>query len=295
MRTTFIYGLFSESDNIIRYVGKSDDPNYRLKRHIYQRNDSNTYKNNWIRSLINSGQKIGYTILDEVPYQEWPQKEKYWISKFDGLVNTSDGGLGGCVIKYKLSYDECKEWVKINLNINSKNSWVKNNNGLPDYIPKNPNEVYRKRGWISWGDFLGTGRVQDNKKVNYLSYDDAKKWIIGNNVSIKCLTEWKTINLPNFLPRRPDRYYRNRGWVSWSDFLSNNRVQNQKKEFLSYNDCIIWLHENYNTIESHSHWKNIRKNFPNYIPTNPNIHYKNKGWISWVEFFNSVKYIESKV
>ena len=52
MKKTFIYGLFSDSDKVIRYVGKSDNPEYRLKRHIYQRNDSKTHKNNWINKLI---------------------------------------------------------------------------------------------------------------------------------------------------------------------------------------------------------------------------------------------------
>jgi hypothetical protein len=36
MKKTFIYGLFSDKDNIIRY-GKSDNPILRVKRHIYQR------------------------------------------------------------------------------------------------------------------------------------------------------------------------------------------------------------------------------------------------------------------
>ena len=33
METTFIYGL-TNSENIIRYIGKSDDPEKRLKQHI---------------------------------------------------------------------------------------------------------------------------------------------------------------------------------------------------------------------------------------------------------------------
>lgn len=34
-RITYIYGLFSNEENIIRYIGKSDCPLNRLKNHIY--------------------------------------------------------------------------------------------------------------------------------------------------------------------------------------------------------------------------------------------------------------------
>ena len=38
---------------------------------------------------------------------------------------------------------------------------------IPQHIPKNPREVF-KSSWVSWGDFLGTGKVCDNY-VNYLT------------------------------------------------------------------------------------------------------------------------------
>jgi hypothetical protein len=120
MKKTFIYGLFSDKDNIIRYVGKSDNPILRVKRHIYQRNNSNTHKN-WINKVLNDNNKICFKIIEEVDYTEWPVKEIYWMDKFENLVNTSKGGKGGRGIKYKLSYLECKEWVKDNLSyINTK-------------------------------------------------------------------------------------------------------------------------------------------------------------------------------
>ena len=30
---------------------------------------------------------------------------------------------------------------------------------LPKDIPTFPNQTYENKGWISWGDFLGTGYV----------------------------------------------------------------------------------------------------------------------------------------
>jgi hypothetical protein len=71
-------------------------------------------------------------------------------------------------------------------------------------------------------------------------------------------------------------------------------VQNQKKCFLNYDDCVKWLSDNYTEITSHRHWKNIRNNFPDNIPTNPNVHYVGKGWIDWKTFFKSIKILKIK-
>jgi len=288
LNKTFIYGLYSDEDGIVRYVGKADDPVHRLRRHIQQRNNTNTHKNSWIKKVLLQGKKIDYKILEEVDSEIWQERERYWISQFDNLVNTSKGGLGGGTIKYKISYDDCKKWVSKNLSVNSKSEWYRIKE-LPQFIAKNPREVYINRGWISWGDFLGTDRIQDNKKIDYLSYEEAKNWIKKNKIILKNLNGWKEIELPKFLPKRPERYYKNRGWSSWSDFLSNDRIQNQKKIFLNYDDCIKWLSENYTEVKSHKHWKNIRKDFPENIPTNPNVHYVGKGWIDWRSFFESIK------
>jgi hypothetical protein len=95
-KTTYIYGL-TDGDKI-RYIGKSDNPKTRKIRHITEsKNDkTNTYKNNWIKKMINEGKDIGLKIIEEVNYDEWEDKEKYWIKFYglDNLTNTTSGGLG---------------------------------------------------------------------------------------------------------------------------------------------------------------------------------------------------------
>lgn len=289
MKKTFIYGLFSDSDKVIRYVGKSDNPEYRLKRHIYQRNDSKTHKNNWINKLLKNNEKLLYKILEVVDYDKWSEKEKIWISKFDNLVNTSEGGLGGASIKYNITYLECKKWIVDNLvYIDSKTKWYTNVSNLPVFIPKNPRETFLKRGWISWGDFLSTNRIQDNKKIAYISYKDAKKYIVDNSLTQLTSKDWRKIEIPIFIPRRPERYYKNRGWIDWSDFLSNDKIQNQKKVFLDYDEFILYVNKNVISLGNRNDWRSIVKTLPNYIPSEPSLYYKGKGWISWKDFFNKI-------
>jgi hypothetical protein len=234
MGKTFIYGLVSKkSPNEVRYVGKADNLEYRLKRHIHntkynlKKNKKLTHKDNWI---IKHNYEIDFVLLEECDYNEWQDREKFYISKFQNLTNTSEGGLGGSGIKYKLTYDEVKIWVKNNLNVTSKNEWCKNIEHIPKFIPYCPREVYLNKGWVSWGDFLGTGRIWDNY-VNYTSYVEAKKII--KNLQINSRDEYKKFIkgelIPKTIPSRPERYYKNRGWISWGDFLGTGRIANQLK------------------------------------------------------------------
>jgi len=59
----FIYTLEDSVGNI-RYVGKSKDIKRRFREHIKNYDKSNTYKNNWIKSLIKKGDYPVISILD---------------------------------------------------------------------------------------------------------------------------------------------------------------------------------------------------------------------------------------
>jgi hypothetical protein len=173
-------------------------------------------------------------------------------------------------------------------NIKSKSEfyrWIKSN----DYnieIPKTPREVYLFRNeWISWGDFLSTNKIQDNKiKEQYLTYEDSKRWLKDNlkfeNFTSKIYKNLaKEGKIPLFIPNRPNRFYEKRGWISWSDFLSNdNIIQNQKKLFISYEDCKKYARDN--NIKSLISWQKLKKSIN--IPSVPSLCYKE--WISWSEF-----------
>lgn len=232
-----IYGLYDKKDNIIRYIGKTNklDIKKRLKEHINEtiRNNKKSHKRNWIRSVINNNGEIDIELLETTTETEWQDREKYWIEKYkisNKLTNTTDGGdLGGRGIIYDISYDDCKKYIQDNLNIKSKTQWI-NVTNLPDFIPKDPRVVYLKRGWVSWGDFLGTNNIQDNLKAKkYISYDEAKNHI--KTLNIKSIVDWKNrlTEIPEIIPNRPERFYKKRGWISWGDFLGTGRIANKNK------------------------------------------------------------------
>jgi hypothetical protein len=294
----FIYGLHCSDDETIRYVGKTNCLKKRLKNHVLNSNKKITYKDRWIQKEVNLGKEIKIKILEITTEENWKEREVYWINyykenlpKNKKLTNTAIGGGGGCETKYTLSYEEIKDWVKINLKISSKKEWEKKYKdfNLPDFIPYSVREVYWNRGWKGWGDFLGTGRISDNC-VDYISYDKAKKWLKENLTKINSSQEFKEFAkknlIPKFIPNRPERYYKSkdRGWISWGDFLNTGNIQNQLKTFLNYEETKKYAIKN--NIKTAKEWES-HKNKPYNINSKPQRFFKNNGWKGWGDFLGT--------
>jgi hypothetical protein len=81
-----------------------------------------------------------------------------------------------------INYEKLKKIVrkyKVN-SISEYRNFCKNNSKLIKQleIPKYPNSTYKNKEWISWGNFLGTGRVADQfKKALFFKFSKAKKYV----------------------------------------------------------------------------------------------------------------------
>ncbi len=99
----FIYTLSDPRTNKIRYIGQTNNPNNRLKRHLQksylEKYDKNTYKSNWIKSLLKENVFPVMEILDEGTKENINDLEIYWIAQFKTwgfkLTNLSEGGEFG--------------------------------------------------------------------------------------------------------------------------------------------------------------------------------------------------------
>lgn len=94
---TFIYALCDPHTGDIRYVGKSNDPKDRLRRHLRDRRKN--HRTDWIMSILKKGTIPNLVILDHVSDVEWPQWEVAYVQYFKDmgfdLVNANEGGIGG--------------------------------------------------------------------------------------------------------------------------------------------------------------------------------------------------------
>ena len=101
MKETYIYKISDENGNV-RYIGKSNNPRRRLYQHTKDRH--NLHKFNWLKSIINRGQKPVLEIIEKVSVTLWKEREIYWIAKYreDGhkLLNMTIGGDGAEGMKH---------------------------------------------------------------------------------------------------------------------------------------------------------------------------------------------------
>lgn len=104
METTFIYALCEPDTRTIRYIGKADNPEKRLRAHV-KRAEGPTHKNNWLCSILAASQSPKLVILREVPQTEWQEWEQRYIQAARclgmDLTNSTDGGENPPSVKGK--------------------------------------------------------------------------------------------------------------------------------------------------------------------------------------------------
>jgi hypothetical protein len=114
------------------------------------------------------------------------------VYKNDGWISSGDF-LGTNFIatrnkKYP-TYEDSKILVHP-LNIESGNAWrefTKTQKFKTLNLPVGPESAYSGKGWVSWGDFLGTGVIAVSKLV-FKSYEEAK--VDVHRLDLKSQKEW---------------------------------------------------------------------------------------------------------
>ncbi len=178
------------------------------------------------------------------------------------------------------------------LKLKSSNEWKEycKSGHRPNDIPHKPQEVYKNKGWSSWGDFLGTGIIA-SYKIQYLSFTSARKY--ARTLKLKNTTAWnkyaKSGKLPKNIPARPNQTYKNKGWTTIPDWLGTKNLSNKTRVYISYNECRKFVQKNKITtqIEWGVYWKKHTK--PDNIPYKPRDGYKNKGWNGWGDFLGTYR------
>ncbi len=186
-----------------------------------------------------------------------------------------------------LTFEEAKN-ISQNLKLKNQVEWFdKYKSGeITKRIPYSPNRFYKEKGWISWGDWLGTNTVY---KKTFLSYDEAKK--IVHKLNLNSQNEWYSFvknNLkPHNIPYTPSTSYKNKGWISWADWLNTDNIAPQDIKFLPFREARERVHKM--NIKNAKSWFAFcaSGNKPKNIPSNPNLEYKNNGWISYGDWLGT--------
>lgn len=98
INTTFIYALCEPGTRTIRYIGKSNNPQGRLRQHRSHSKSLSSHLGHWMNEIISRGQKPNLLILKEIPENDWEDWERCYIrnARMMGfsLVNIEEGGVG---------------------------------------------------------------------------------------------------------------------------------------------------------------------------------------------------------
>jgi hypothetical protein len=177
------------------------------------------------------------------------------------------------------TFDEAKTYVEQHgFTQDGFNAWEER----PDDIPSNPNVVYKDSGWVSWGDFLGTGEISKHKKT-FRTFDKAKAYMKPLEFKQEDFQAWE--DRPGDIPAAPNRIYKDSGWVSWGDFLGTGAIASRRKKFRPFDEAKAYMKPLEFSQEDFRAWEDR----PDDIPASPHDVYKGKGWISWGDFLGRDK------
>ena len=182
------------------------------------------------------------------------------------------------------NFKEAREFVHT-LKLNSMDEYRKycKSGNKPKDIPTGPNMAYKKE-WISFGDWLGNGVVAYKYKT-WKTFEDAKHFAIL--LKLQSFEEWKKYcksgNKPDDIPDIPSNIYKNKGWISWPDFLGNNRiVKYTESNTMPFEECKKFVRSlGVTTGSEWFRWCKENKK-PDDIPTYPDRIYKE--WTTWRDF-----------
>jgi len=85
---TFIYILICPVDGNVKYVGKSNNPEKRLKDHMLDFRCMDLEKAKWIIDLKRKKLKPKLEIIEQVDSFHWKEKESYWCDHYRNLGYT---------------------------------------------------------------------------------------------------------------------------------------------------------------------------------------------------------------
>jgi hypothetical protein len=197
--------------------------------------------------LLNRGELVGAGLLPpdipKAPHLTYAQHG--WVGWGDWL---GTGNPAPGTKKYR-TFREARRYVR-SLRLESAKQWrsfyrgqLKGKGTLPKDIPVNPDIYYRTRGWTNWGDWLGTGRVADNKKV-WRPFAKARAYV--HRLKLKGQGDWSKFRTgrlkgapkrPIDIPSNPNTTYKGRGWVSWGDWLGTYTTATRLRKYRPFRDA----------------------------------------------------------
>jgi len=165
----------------------------------------------------------------------------------------------------------------------------------PYDIPSYPYYRYKNKGWVSWGDWLGPSRVA--LRYRWRPFEEAREFV--RNLGLQSKAEWRRYSRgelqekgtpPDDIPKSPHPAYKDRGWISWADWLGWGPIltaaRRRRRDWRPFEEAREFARNL--GLSSSSEWAKYSKGElpgigtrPKDIPSIPARTYKGRGWINW--------------
>ena len=188
--------------------------------------------------------------------------DKGWISMSDWI--------GKSVVPEIASFKDARIFAR-NLQLKSWKDWREyvKNNGLPSGIPVNPDQVYKLKGWVHIGDWLGNDDYRP-RVVNPMDFKKARELI--RSMEFKSVKEWnqyrKSKNRHPEIPKSPETVYQGQGFTDLYDWIGL-----EKHKWREFKAARAYVHTL--KLKSLTEWRTFCQSGerPDDIPSNPNSVY----------------------
>jgi len=223
---------------------------------------------------------------EDIP--SWPNEvyeKQGWISWGDWLGTKTIASQN----RTYRSFKEVRAFVHT-LNLKNRSEWQSycRNGDKPEDVPSCPEHVYEDQGWVSMGDWLGTGKIANQNRM-YCLFNKARAFV--HNLSLKTQKDWKDYcqrgNKPEDIPSNPYGTYKDQGWISWGDWLGTGKIATQNKRFRSFKKARSFVRTL--NLKNQTAWRDYCQegNKPEDIPFSPDHLYKDQGWLFWGDWLDT--------
>lgn len=193
---TYIYALFNINEpDIIRYIGKTNNPKRRLKEHLKEKYG---YKYKWIKSF-DAKKYLGLKILAICPLSDFEYHEEYYIKKYqsDKLTNSDETGQGNKNRKREIIENAAEKTSKIVYQFDLNGNFISKYKSAREagrklcishsYIVRSCNGIFKhSRGYIfSYNKDID---IKPLKNPNAI-----KKIIIEIDLNNNVINEWNSL------------------------------------------------------------------------------------------------------
>lgn len=230
MRSYYRRGLLSQEQiDACESMDKDWSWDYVCNRKFRPFEEARTF----VRSLgLKSGTEwrayVSLSALPNIPTNPVPvYKDKGWVSWPDWFGTATAPKPNRTLF---LPFEGARAFAR-SLGLKSKAEWrayykLNRPKNMPSYL----DAYYKDKGWVNWGDFLGTGNVAFSKKT-FRPFEEARAFVRA--LGLKRQKEWISYagsdKRPLDIPSDPHLFYAGKGWVGYGDWLGTGNLGNKAR------------------------------------------------------------------